>query len=52
MSVVFSMFVQVFVLFSVVVLFSFVSCQPIGWEDWMFCTSEEIGWEDSVWNDL
>jgi len=36
-------------LMSVAVMFSFVSIgQLIGWEGWVFCTSQEIGWEDHL----
>jgi len=39
------------VLFLALVVFSFVNIsQVIGWEGWVFCTSQEIGCEDPVWN--
>jgi len=35
----------------VTVVFSFVNIsQVIGWEGWVYCTSQEIGWEDRLWN--
>jgi len=30
---------------------SFIS-QVIGWEGWVFCTSQDIGWEERLRNDL
>ena len=33
-------------------MFSSVSItQVIGWEGWMFYTSQEIGWKDCPWKD-
>ena len=32
-------------------MFSFVNIsQVIGWEGWVFCTSQETGWEGSLWS--
>ena len=25
--------------------------QLVGWEGWVFCTSQEVSWEDRLWND-
>ena len=44
MLVVSCMIIEVFVLFYIVVMFSFVNIsQVIGWEGWVLCTSQEIG---------
>jgi len=39
--------------FLVLVMFSFVNIsQVIGWEGWVYCTSQEIGLEDCLQNGL